>query len=209
MPGVRTLAAVTVASAIGVVAGVRLARPAPTAQVVAPAHIDDARVLSDLDGRIDALGDSVSRIDDRTRHASPALAAPAVDESEPAEQPEAALTDDEMIATIAYELGARFADDTHDPEWSAKAEYEVIDLVDTMPTEGNELLSADCQSTMCRVEVSHTDPFARDDLLSYVPGQPPFDTQVFFHPGEPDGDRIVTVFYVARDGYPLNRDEPL
>ena len=204
--GIRGLAIVAAAAALGVWVGVRLARPASPPPSMTTARPESAERLQRLDGRIDALDDSMAIIERGTRVApQPGEVAERDPASDSVEPP---LSEREAVTAIAFELDSRFADDPDDSQWGADTERVVADLLEGVPAAGNALLSADCRSTMCRVEISHTDRWAREDLLSHVPGKAPFDHQVFFHPGELDGDRLVTVFYLSRAGHRLMPDEP-
>lgn len=98
--------------------------------------------------------------------------------------------------TIEQSLTAQAVDRT----WSQATEANMAEVVEGM--EGVELVAATCKETVCRVELSHSDPARVAEVIDDLRFKRPFATEgLILYSGPPD-DRHSTL-YIAREGYSL------
>jgi hypothetical protein len=65
------------------------------------------------------------------------------------------------------------------------------------------MLSADCHSTLCRVEIEPEDASAQSWLVDHLPMEPPFDGETLIRQINDDPTAPRTLVYMARPGHPL------
>jgi len=113
------------------------------------------------------------------------------------------LSEEQRIANTLYELDLRLGKEFDDPAWSQKTEVEITTLLHTEAIEGSRVLSTDCHSTLCRVEVEHQDADAQSWLVDHLPMEPPFDGEMLVRQIDDDPLARRTLIYVARREHPL------
>jgi hypothetical protein len=98
--------------------------------------------------------------------------------------------------TIEQSLDAQAVDRT----WSQATEAKMAEVIKGI--EGVELVAATCKQTVCRVELSHSDPARIAEAIDDLRFTRPFATEgIIIYSGPPE-DRQSTL-YIAREGYSL------
>lgn len=110
---------------------------------------------------------------------------------------------EEKTTEALYTLDLQLGKEPDDTTWSPGAEAEIATFVHSESMEGSRVLSADCRSTLCRVEVEHEDAGAQDWLVAHIPMEPPFDGEILVHQINNDSLPPRTLVYLARPGHSL------
>jgi hypothetical protein len=113
------------------------------------------------------------------------------------------LSEEEQITATLDELDLRLDQEPEDPTWSQSTEMEVTAFLHSDGMEGSHVLSADCQSSLCRVEVAHEDASAQGWLIDHLPMEPPFDGEVLIRQVDADSAAPRTLVYLSRSGQSL------
>jgi hypothetical protein len=113
------------------------------------------------------------------------------------------LSEEQKVANTLYELDLRLSKEPDDPAWSQKAEMDIATLLHSDVMEGSHVLSADCRSTLCQVEVAHEDASAQSWLVNNLPMEPPFDGEMLVRQIGDDLLAPHTLIYLARQGHSL------
>jgi uncharacterized protein YukE len=92
----------------------------------------------------------------------------------------------------------QFESEAVDPSWAQWAIAEIGNSIETHNLAGSTLVSTDCRSTLCRIEVSFDDQVARDASLGSFPLIVPWDSHGFAYIDEQSGGNAV--LFVAREG---------
>jgi hypothetical protein len=125
-----------------------------------------------------------------------------VDQEEPTETaPKPVQTEAEKTLFLAHQFELKYASQSDDPEWSEETENSIQDLFTNAAFAGADLVSVDCQTSICRLELNYESDDARDDFFAQAPNTAPLNSEGFFHLAE-DGE--TTVLYVAREGHRLD-----
>ncbi|WP_437607348.1 hypothetical protein WMF20_42030 [Sorangium sp. So ce834] len=199
--------------AVGAFAGaVFLARayPAPAPRPAPGSGTADR----DVEDRLAVVERRLDRERARLVSGSSALAAPAAqaadaargDGQEDAEEAEEAAprrTREEWARDVVDHYTSFHAREADDPAWSSRTEAEMATVLREAELEGSSLDSVDCQSTVCRLELSHAGQDSQAHFLQHIPQQPPFDTAGFYHRVDTPDGASRTVLYVARAGHEL------
>ena len=112
-------------------------------------------------------------------------------------------SEEKKIVEMLYALDLRLGREPDDPTWSQRTEMDITTLLHGEGMEGSRVLSTDCQSTVCRVEVEHEDVSAQGQFMDHLPMEPPFDGEMVFHRVDDGLSAPRTLVYVARQGQPL------
>lgn len=72
-------------------------------------------------------------------------------------------SEDEVIEDMVFGLDSKLAKETRDPEWSASTEKDIAAWIET--ESGAAMLGAECQRTLCRVEISHESSEERERFI--------------------------------------------
>ncbi|HSP77097.1 MAG TPA: hypothetical protein VLQ93_01110 [Myxococcaceae bacterium] len=108
---------------------------------------------------------------------------------------------------IITRMDARFFGEGFDPSWSYEARERAEQLGTRMP-EGSRVVSLECRSSMCRMEMSHPNLESFQDFMqkSLLGGESewdgPFMAGLKGDPGQPG--ELVAVAYLARAGADLS-----
>lgn len=176
--------------------------PAASASVALAAEVSRLeRALAARGEKVDAS--EIGRLRDELEELRASLAQEG--QARPAEAPGPKRTAEEGQAAEIEEMEQRMAAETADGEWSRPAQGRIADAVARM--EGVELRDATCRQTMCRVELSHTDPSRRVEVLNDLKFTAPFNTEGFIAPGGTP-EHPQSIVYVAREGHALPHPSP-
>src|SRR2546430_2647184 len=95
------------------------------------------------------------------------------------------------------ELDLRVGKEPDDPAWSQRTEIDIATFLhpDVMP--GSHVLSTECRTTLCRVEIEHEDTSAQSQLVDHLPMEPPFDGEMLIHRINDDSGAPRTLLYLA------------
>jgi hypothetical protein len=108
---------------------------------------------------------------------------------------------EEKTTEALYTLDLQLGKEPDDTTWSPGAEAGIATFVHSESMEGSHVLSADCRSTLCRVELEHEDVSAQDWLVTHFPMEPPFDGEILVHQINNDPLPPRTLVYLARPGH--------
>jgi hypothetical protein len=120
---------------------------------------------------------------------------------------EAAEDQDNANEQRMTELDTVFANEVIDSVWSNDAAHQIEKVLSSSELNGSKVATVDCRSTLCRTEVTHEDPLAREIFEATFParlGWTDFHGRMQQVEG-PAG--IGTVVYLSRDGHTLPRSE--
>jgi hypothetical protein len=108
---------------------------------------------------------------------------------------------------IVDQLDTRFLSEGVDPNWSREARRRAERFSDVLP-EGARVISLECRSSMCRLEMSHPSlesfqGFVRKSMLGgEIEWSGAFMAAIRGDPGQPGG--VQAVAYLAREGIDLS-----
>lgn len=131
-----------------------------------------------------------------TREAWPTPATPA---------PAPMRSDAEVHLVAARAIDQHLQGEPRDPVWSQTTEQQLAQLIRAEGSEqsGLRLHHMECQSTLCRIELSNESHEARDQLLERVFSSGPINGSVFVHHLDEDPRSPRTVVYLSRPGHSL------
>jgi hypothetical protein len=113
--------------------------------------------------------------------------------------------DFDLAVKTAVEAG--FASETRDQAWSATARLRLSEAVTRLLPEGSGVRDIDCRSTLCRIELSHSDPNAERGFMEKAIHDPEGgfgNGPGYVSRSEPAADgTFVEVIYLAREGATL------
>lgn len=107
---------------------------------------------------------------------------------------------------VAAHLDARFVAEAYDSGWAGKTEAKLNQLFVGDMLEGNQLAAAVCRTSLCRIEVTHSDHGAEQRFLAEFSSSGQFvsdDTSGFYHRSIDYNGIAHTVFFWAREGHQL------
>lgn len=111
---------------------------------------------------------------------------------------------EEDAKRISAELENGFAVETKDPEWSESTANKIALALTRQEIAGAEVFEAECRSTLCRVEVEHTDVHKLHEFQLWFPhlvsGELP---KVTMKTEDLADGRKSTIIYMARKGHEL------
>ena len=113
---------------------------------------------------------------------------------------EAPMSKEEVLArqrADAYTLEQQLLGEEVDPIWSAKVQRETTEMV-TRLGPSVHLDDVTCRETLCRANLSHRDPNARDEDTDRLLSMPVIAGQAFAY--APSNDDRKTVLYFSRKG---------
>jgi len=110
-------------------------------------------------------------------------------------------TEEQKADFLAHQFELKYSAQGDDPDWSQETEQSIQGLFVEDRFSGTDLVAVDCQTSMCRLELSYESDEARESFLSQAPTTAPLNTEGYFHVAE---DRKTTVVYVAREGHSLD-----
>jgi hypothetical protein len=113
------------------------------------------------------------------------------------------LPEKEEIVAMLSELDLRLSQELDDPTWSQRAELDIATLLHPNMITGSRVLSVDCHTTLCRVEVEHADRGAQSRLVDHLPREAPFEGGMLFYRIADETGVLRTLIYLARSGYTL------
>ncbi len=125
-------------------------------------------------------------------------ASPQPEVAPPQEEPPPPLSEQERLDNFSHNLRQEFSAQARDPEWSDAVEAEIAQRMNAPAFEGSTLLAGECQSSLCRVEVSHLDEDARDRFMETLPQTSPFDTDGFIRDTSDDHEMMTTLYFSRR-----------
>ena len=111
----------------------------------------------------------------------------------------------EMVEDTALHFADQFGQESQDPSWSSETERVITKLLDGDDFQELQVVSTECQTSMCRVELSVDGNSSPSEVVHELLMALPFDTQSFFHNSDIENDTEHTVVYLAREDYELPR----
>lgn len=143
----------------------------------------------------------------RPRHVPPRLAPPGVEaqvgpgpsvDLEAASIAEAQAEADRVLRAFHREYDSQI----HDSAWSMDVRNAVDTYVENVPT-SVEVLSVDCRSSLCRLDVLHDEPDAQHLMFLALRDTPSLSGPAFMHREVTAAGNYASVFIVARPGHQL------
>jgi len=167
-------------------------------------HVEDVQPnLKQLQGQLDQLEDNQQHLRAEIQALPPPSASLVREEEADGPALEHATSESEHEQKLFALYETRFLYEAEDPSWSQQAESSLKQAVTDSAFDGSYLLTTDCRSTLCQVEVGHESDGARDDFVNRFPFALPFDTEVFYYRLEDGKGMPYTVLYMARAGQQL------
>lgn len=111
----------------------------------------------------------------------------------------------EMLEDTAHHFENQIEQESRDPSWSSETELVISELLEGDDFQELQLVSTECQTSMCRVELSVDGNSSPSEVVHELLMALPFNTQSFFHNSEDENDAEHTVVYLARENYGLPR----
>jgi hypothetical protein len=109
----------------------------------------------------------------------------------------ASPSETQIVAGLEREL----ADDDRDAAWAREIESQAADALASY--EGQRVLTIECRSRLCRMEIASDDLARQDELLADLALTPPFNTEGFVHVLDEPEVEPRFVAYFAREGQSL------
>ncbi len=107
-------------------------------------------------------------------------------------------------------LENRFIEEAQDLDWAIPVEEAITNQYFDSPLNGNELLDARCQSTLCRVEISHSGQEAETLFWASTSGVNGLSTkQVHIQHIDNLDEGLKTIIFISRQGHKIYPDESL
>lgn len=135
--------------------------------------------------------------------------APAQGEGEadalPVEALEEPAEDRTYIDFYANQLQAESVDYAWQGQAQAAIEQRIEEGIAARALEGATLVSTECRTTVCKIELQFEDEAVRDRGYGSIPLFLPWDGQAYFHQSETDPNSVI--LYVAREGEELPMPE--
>lgn len=103
------------------------------------------------------------------------------------------------VAELDAELEAALHTEPRDREWAGPTEARVTGAFQAPELAGSRLARVDCRTRLCVLEVEHTRPDARAELLGSLLRTANLQGQVVLRPSE-EGGRLVSRVYLSREG---------
>jgi hypothetical protein len=179
------------------------ARPAPVADAANVERAAMSRQVAELERKVESLQSS------QARPQPIPLAAASTTARGTAVRPETPpLTDEQRRARaieneqrVAQRLDRHIEEEAIDGAWANRAAREMSDSVRTaLP--GTKVEDVRCQTSMCRVAVTHADAKAEEDFVATLPHLSPFASSgIIRKVGTEEAPRSVV--YIARAGFDL------
>ena len=95
-------------------------------------------------------------------------------------------------------------DEERDEAWYPQAEKTIAFMLESEEFNGSELLTVDCQTTLCRVDVKHNTVAAEINFVHRFAVLSGFENSDSYYSNEEHENGEVTMsFYVSRNGYRL------
>lgn len=114
------------------------------------------------------------------------------------------LTGRERRERVVKSMETRMMAEDQDPRWGTRVESELADGVQAAGLPGSDLVSVECRSSLCRLNLRHANAEAEDDFLGNIAGLPGTqDTELFYTRDEMADGSTDMVIYLARQGYSL------
>lgn len=116
------------------------------------------------------------------------------------------ISDEELEQQRVSYLEEQLSLQSLDPQWSTEALSELYAIIGAEALSGTTLLTATCQSSLCRAEFGHADRPALSNFFNHLSSALVGNRSAYYHViDNPDGS-VNTVVYVSREGYDLPSD---
>lgn len=110
----------------------------------------------------------------------------------------------QRLTQYAAVLDGTLHGEPYDNRWAEQIESSLTRAFNGNDWAGNQLLSAACRSTLCRIEVAHENPKAEGQFLARIGTLQAFaNTRGFYQRVAGQNGGSVTIFYAAREGHEL------
>jgi hypothetical protein len=116
------------------------------------------------------------------------------------------------VPELAAQIDGKFTQETVDPAWSAGAEHQLRQVLESTPPPGTTLASVSCRRTLCRVESLHTslEAFHQYVESSYLADDRPLWNGAFTAlVTEQSETRVRAVSFIAKEGSEIPAAEPV
>jgi hypothetical protein len=113
--------------------------------------------------------------------------------------------DAEMQEQVA-KLEDALAVQTTDPSWSIGAVERITEVFDQEALAANKLIDIKCATTLCRLEVAHSDEESRGQLTDQLFPALGWGAQSYLHAVDNQDGTHRTIIFISREGYALEED---
>jgi hypothetical protein len=123
---------------------------------------------------------------------------PAMEQEIDAEQLEA--EEQSRMQAVQFELGSVLNKEAVDREFRDQAQADIDAAITNLGNSGVQLVSSDCRTTLCRLEVWSTDIEAMGAFLDGLPAALGWSTDMRMDTQEDAGGGVVTTLFMTRNG---------
>jgi hypothetical protein len=103
------------------------------------------------------------------------------------------------MQAVQFELGSVLSKEAVDRDFSGQAQADIDAAIGKLGS-GVRLMSTDCRTTLCRLEVWSTDLAAMGEFLDSFPAALGWSTDMRMETQEDAGGGVVTTLFMTRNG---------
>jgi hypothetical protein len=112
--------------------------------------------------------------------------------------------DNQRVAERLLQVDDVFLAESSDPNWSGEAELAVDSAANSLRTKGTDVLSLDCRTSLCRLEVAYNEQTAQIEFETALPSElAELTPGMTIDSAQTDDGYITSVIYLVRAGYDL------
>lgn len=115
-------------------------------------------------------------------------------------------SDEEIIETKANHLEYNLTAQDVDDQWSEHTRDQFLTLLDNEQYEDSDIVSVDCRSTLCRIDIEHADNTAAEQFMEELPVHMAWNNESFSRTETSIDGSVQTMLYFSKDGHVLSND---
>jgi hypothetical protein len=104
------------------------------------------------------------------------------------------------MQAVQFELGSALNNEAVDRDFRDRAQADIDAAIRDLGSTGVRLVSTDCRTTLCRLEVWSTDIEVMGEFLDNFPAILGWSTEMRMDTREGAGGGVVTTLFMTRDG---------
>lgn len=113
-------------------------------------------------------------------------------------------TELDQAKQVTSTLDNEMSNEPFDELWAPEMQATITATLQNTNFQGSDLLTVNCQSSLCRIDIEHENMNAEVEFLhNFVPTAGYTDTQTFFSRTVESDGRSVMTYYISRDGYAM------
>lgn len=115
-------------------------------------------------------------------------------------------SEDAEMQEQAAKLEDALAVQTTEPSWSTGAVERITEVFDQEALAANKLIDVKCATTLCRLEIAHSDEESRGQLTDQLFPALGSGTQGYLYTVDNQDGTHRTIMFISREGYALEED---